>query len=439
MTDEPLARRAREQVLAGEEMSARLSLMRLIAEVTGFGVAQVKINRDAYSLNSLNGVVTLATGRQLFFKFHAEEDEDATIAEYYNAELLRDAGYPVDLPEFVSRTPGRQILLYRLRDDPRLFDVARAIELGEDAGWPTDAVVAAQERLDTVSAQRMIASLHAATPEQLAAEPVHRLFRDRLVSADDPTALGGRATRFYAERTHRLGSGAAEIRLDWPDFRDALWTINGVSYRRTAGELFDTALRLLSPESLGPAAVIAHGDAHNANVWCERDADGGLELVQFDPAFAGQHLPALLAEAKTTFHNVFAHPLWLYEPARASESFTASAWREPGRIVIEHSHSIGTLRERFLSSKAVRVWRPLLGALAERGMLPPAWREIVRAALFCCPTLVHELRAGGGAGHTPLSAAIGWSVAIAAGSEPEKGADAFAGFFDAIDPDGTAP
>lgn len=437
MTGAPLARLAREQFLAGDEMTARLSLMRLIGEVTGLGVAQVKINRDAYSLNSLNGIVTLVSGRRMFFKFHAEEDEDSTVTEYYNAELLHDAGYPVDLPEHVSGEPGRQILLYRLRDDPRLFDVARDLDRGDDSGWSIDAVVKAQERLDDLSARRMIDSLHAATAEEIAAEPVHRLFHDRLLPSDAQDhdgAPAGRMTRFYADKPHALGSGDDTVELTWHEFRDARWVVNGVEYASTVGELFAGALTRLSPAALGPAAVIAHGDAHNANVWCEHRGDGELELVQFDPAFAGRHVPALLAEAKTTFHNAFAHPFWLYEPAVASELFTARARYDDGMIVIEHSHGLGTLRERFVASKAARVWRPLLTAMAERGLLAENWREVVRLALFCCPTLVHELRAGGATRHTPVSAAIGWSIAVAAGSEPVDGSDRFTDLLTSIAP-----
>ncbi len=84
---EPLARLARQQYLDGQEMLARLSLMRLIGDVAGRPAAQVAINRDIYSLNSLNGVVTLTDGTRFFFKFHAEEGEDETLARRRDKSL----------------------------------------------------------------------------------------------------------------------------------------------------------------------------------------------------------------------------------------------------------------------------------------------------------------------------------------------------------------
>ena len=47
----------------------------------------VAINDDIYSLNSLNGFVTLADGQAFFFKFHQEEGEGDTVAEYYKIKV----------------------------------------------------------------------------------------------------------------------------------------------------------------------------------------------------------------------------------------------------------------------------------------------------------------------------------------------------------------
>ncbi len=441
MSAAPLARIARDQYLAGDEDAAERSLVELIADISDRAVSGLAINRDVYSLNSLNGTVALDDER-FFFKFHAEEGEDNTIQEYYNAELLQAAGYPVDVPALASGQPGRQILLYRLRQDPRFSDLCRDIEFERrDAADPAVAdAIAAQRGLDAVSMERMRDTLHAATDDDLAAEPVNRLFRDRLFDpATDPdgTVVAGRVTTFYAGKEHPLGNspgGGGAVVLDWAGFRNARWAVNGVEYAHTVGELFDEALEALAPARYGPGAVIAHGDAHNANVWFERDDAGQPVLTQFDPAFAGRHVPALLAEVKTTFHNVFAHPFWLYEPAIATERYTASADYSAGVLRVTHDHDQGVLRRTFLESKADLVWRPLLRALHERGWLPDNWRRLVRLALFCCPTLVHELRGGGPTGHTPTSAAIGWSIAVAAGSEPVDGADAFSELLDAIAP-----
>ncbi len=52
--------------------------------------------------------------------------------EYYRARILAEAGLPVDLPVETSTRPGRQILLYRLRKDRRLAEVARDLDEERD-------------------------------------------------------------------------------------------------------------------------------------------------------------------------------------------------------------------------------------------------------------------------------------------------------------------
>ncbi|MBX6324194.1 MAG: hypothetical protein IRY94_20455, partial [Rhodospirillaceae bacterium] len=259
------------------------------------------------------------------------------------------------------------------------------------------------------------------------AEPIHRLFHGRLVDAGAPDRLGGRVRRFYIGRRFAFPG----LALEWAELQHLRWRINGVTYRESLGALFEAARRHLDPAALADhGAVVAHGDAHNANVWVA--ADG---LVFFDPAFAGEHVPALLAEVKPTFHNIFAHPFWLYDAPVAAERFQARVRRSGDLLEVEHDWRLTPLRRTFLDAKARLLWRPLLAALARRGRLPPTWRRILRLALFCCPTLVMDLRAGGMSGHNPVSSAIGLATAVMVGVEPE-GEDEVSRFLDAIDPAG---
>jgi len=428
-SDDNLTAEARRLARAGEWSAAEGAIARLILSAFGLSVASVEINRDRYSLNSLNGFVTADDGRTFFFKFHQEEGEADTVGEYYRAEVLRDAGFPVDMPLHVSGDVGRQILLYRRRADPRLADLCRAVELGEAAA-EAPSLVAAQRALDRLIGERYRATLHAADAAQVAAESIHRLFHARLVDPGNDGALGGRARRFYADRTFRFPG----VDLHWRDLADRRWRIDGVTYRRTLRELFEESRVRLHPAQLaGHGAVVAHGDAHNANVWVEQE-DGGKRLVFFDPAFAGRHVPALLAEIKATFHNIFAHPLWLYDAPIADRRFAASVAVAGDVVEVTTDWRLSPLRMAFLESKAELVWRPLLADLAARGWLPLDWRRIVRCALFCCPTLVMELRAGGSADHTPVTAAIGLAVAVTMGSEPDGADDPLSRMLDAVAP-----
>ncbi len=429
-TDNPTANpagEARRLARAERWREAEAVIGRLIAATFGLPVAAVEINRDRYSLNSLNGFVTTSDGRTFFFKFHQEEGETDTVGEYYRAEVLRDAGFPVDLPLHSSGEVGHQILLYRRRSEPRFADLCRAADMGEADRAP---LVDAQRALDRLIGERYLATLHATTTAEVAAESIHRLFHARLVDPGHEQELGGRVRRFYVDQVFRF-PGAT---LHWRDLADMRWRINGVAYGGTLRALFEESRQCLQPARLaGHGAVVAHGDAHNANVWAE-PADGAPRLVFFDPAFAGRHIPALLAEIKATFHNIFAHPLWLYDAPIAGRRFAADVTAAGDVLDLTTDWQLSPLRTAFLESKAALVWRPLLAALQERNWLPAEWRRIVRCALFCCPTLVMDLRAGGGADHTPNTSAIGLAVAMMMGSEPETGADPLSAALDSIDP-----
>ena len=420
---------ARALAKAGRIDEAAAIVISLLKEQFGFDAVGMKINSDIYSLNSMNGTFE-AGGQPLFFKFHQEENEGAMSGEYYRARLLADAGLPVDLPLHASTEAGKQILVYRRRTEPRFADVVRKLDVAPDAA--AEAEAAAAERVLNKRLMAVFAgSLHAITPGQSAGEPIHRLFHERLVTPGEPGKLGGRFASFYENKTFDLPA----LSIDWRDLKDLTFVVNGTRYDRTLGQLFDEAVVRLRPDRLADAGgVTAHGDAHNANVWFSGDL-GARELVMFDPAFAGSHMPPLLAEVKTTFHNVFAHPLWLYEPAEAVKAYRAIARKIDSELHIEHDWQPSRVRLGLLQSKADDVWRPLLALVAERNMLPKDWRRVVKLALFLCPTLVMNLRAGAeGGSHNPISSAIGLATAIAMGAEPER-ADVLSAMLDSVGPD----
>ncbi|WP_370676603.1 hypothetical protein [Pleomorphomonas sp. PLEO] len=421
------------RLAVADEGAATSALAVLFADLFGLSAEGVAINRDQYSLNSLNGFFS-AGGADYFFKFHQEDGEEAMTGEYYRADILARAGLPVDMPVYVSNLPGEQVLVYRRRSDPRFSDVLRALDIaaldGARATAGEAAAVAAERGLDASIARVYLDSLHPVTVNEAAAEPIHRLFHDRLVDMPGRRFPGGRFASFYlGKRVHLPG-----VELDWDDFASRRLVINGRAYRRTIGELFAEAGARLRPELLADAGgVVAHGDAHNANVWYGKGPDGPM-LSFYDPAFAGEHVPSLLAEVKATFHNVFAHPLWLYDPAEATRRFSASARAGDGILAIETDWALTPVRRALLATKAELVWKPLLSRLKANGLLPDDWRQVIRLALFLCPTLVMNLRAGATT-HTETSSAIAFAVAVTVGSAPETGEDEMTAFLDAIDPD----
>jgi hypothetical protein len=413
----------------GDREEAARIIGALAAEEFAIPVAEVEISRDGYSLNSVNGFLTTAAGEAFFFKFHHEEGEERTLRELYQADALRAAGYPADMPAHASRAIGRQLLLYRRRRAPRFADLCRDLDLaGPEAIGPA---LGAQEALDDLTMGIYGRTLHRAAPAEVAREPVHQLFHARLIEPDRPEVLGGRARRFFFDRTFEL----AGARVEAERLRRLSWRINGTLYGESIGDILERSRRLLTPAGMARfGAVTAHGDAHNANVWWEETA-AGPRLLLFDPAFAGTHLPALLAEVKATFHNILAHPFWLYHPGDAARHFQARA-RIAGDIIdVETDWSLSPLRLGFLASKTERLWRPLLAALGRHALLPPDWRLTLRSALFACPTLVMDLAADGAGGHNPVSSTIALSVAVMAGAEPEPGrSDPVRDLLDRIDP-----
>ncbi|MDO9418150.1 hypothetical protein [Pararhizobium sp.] len=412
-----------------DEGAATQLLADLLRAHFGLEARDIVINRDQYSLNSLNGFFT-ADGEALFFKFHQEEGEDAMSGEYYRADILARAGLPVDQPVHMSTLSGEQILVYRRRADPRFSDVLRKLDIAPDPKAEAIAVTAERQLSETVL-DIYLKTLHPVTPEQVAAEPIHRLFYDRLIDRDLEGQIfpGGRYGNFYVGKRFAFPG----VELDWETFSTARIRVNGRLYRYSVGALFNRAAERLRPERLADAGgVVAHGDAHNANVWYTAKDDAAV-LSYFDPAFAGEDVPTLLAEVKTTFHNVFAHPLWLYDPAEAALRYRARASYGAGILSFETDWTLNAVRAALLEVKATSLWKPLLTELKTRALLPVDWREVIRLALFLCPTLVLNLRAGA-ATHNPVSSLIAFSVAVMAGSEPEDGDDVVSLFLDAIDP-----
>ncbi len=379
-----------------DKTSAEQLLRTFIGETFPLDVAQVELRPLAVSLNSFNGFLTLADGQRLFFKTHTEPDN--VIGEYYRAELLAEAGYPVIQPLFASNEAGRQLLIYEVIDDPSVFDVAWEIETGTDD--LLTALTTAQNSGDDALLEIYLKTLQHQSAEDASQAPVHQLFFHRLT--------GGRLTRFY-------GTNGDEIQAELPgrsttmaEVRRAKWVVNGQYYQQTLDDLIDRAVRLLHPAQSGPA-VIGHGDAHNGNVFFRRQEQ---TLLYFDPAFAGSHHP-LLDLTKPLFHNVFA--MWMYFPQVKHEQTSITLRSEGSVWHVEHDYGLHPVREMFLYSKVARVLVPVLLELQERGWLRPDWRDYLKAALFCCPFLTLNL-----ADHERFSPEIrllGLSMAVEMGAE----------------------
>ncbi len=458
---------------AGEVEQAQLLLVEFLTDLFPLKIASVQIRRDSLSLNSVNGFIYLRepdvkTGaNELFFKFHHEENEDV-LKEYYNSQLLQDGGFPVEMPVYASQEVGKQVLLYQVKKAERLFDVCKRNEF---SGAEFADVIKAQEDFDDLSCARYLDSLHLAGQEELQEEPILQLFYNRLVddaalplplgegrgegslsnngtikrgetsltpalSQRERGQFGGRFVQFYQDKDFIF----SECTINFNELKNLKWRINGIEYKETLHEAFVKALNILSPKAHLSAenkypALVAHGDAHNGNVWFNAGNPPSLSL--FDPAFAGLHIPALLAEIKTTFHNIFAHPLWLYDSVEADKNLDVSLKIKDNYVEITHNWQLSPLREAFLTSKQERIWKPLLQKLKYENLLPENWQDYMRSALFCCPSLVMNLRSYAGNNnnfHTQKTSALGLSISMMLSSAPVNGNDVVSNFFAKVQP-----
>ena len=384
------------QVLQFHDKSgAEALLLRFIRETYPFNATAVELRPLAVSLNSFNGFMTLADGRRLFFKTHTEPD--GVIGEYYNAKMLANAGYPVIQPVFSSTESGKQFLVYEVIEDPSVFDLAWAIENGHSDAL--NGLTLAQNAADDHLLELYGSTVSEQTAEENARTPVHQLFYHRIT--------GGRLARFYADDVMMNLPNAT---LPMPEVLRARWTINGQQYEATLADLIREATKLLNPVQAG-VSIIGHGDAHNGNVFF-RKAVTGYRLVYFDPAFAGKHHP-LLDLTKPLFHNVFA--MWLYFPREKQAQTHIQLQRAGDEWHVEHDYSLHPVREMFFTSKVERVLIPILRDMHSRGQLQPNWRQMLKAALFCCPFLTMNLADSNK--FPPEISLLGLTMAVEMGAE----------------------
>lgn len=356
------------QRLQFEDVSAANRLLQqFFNEHLPVPVAQVNLRPLAVSLNSINGLLRLADGKEYFFKAHVEPS--AAEREYYNSDLLERAGYPILKP--VLRTSGtltEHVLLYDIVTLPTLFEAMRTADTGAP-GADKDLLREVHARLDDQLYRIYTRTLHTAESAEHARSPVHQLFYERLA--------GGRLNAFYSQAQVPLPG----LTLGFKDLCGLKWVVNGVSYPDSLGAIIDRALATLNPSRMEDPAIVGHGDAHNGNLFLDEQRRA---ITYFDPAFAGVHSP-FLDLPKPLYHNTFGQ--WLYFPSEVAAALNLSVRLDGGVLHVDHDYRIPDLRLEAFRSKVNRVLKPLLENLSPSG----AWLDVFRSALACCPLLTMNL------------------------------------------------
>lgn len=354
----------------------------------------LELRPQAVSLNSFNGFLSLADHTRLFFKTHVEQD--GVIGEYYNAEMLAHAGYPIIQPLYSSTRSGQQLLIYPVVEDSSVFDIARQIERSQTTEATHENLEQAQKAADLALFKIYGATFAPQNAEDNTLAPIHQLFYHRLT--------GGRLERFYGEGTAITVPGEPNP-VSMAEVRSVpAWTINGLHYTDSLNAIIRRCIALLNPATAVPS-IVGHGDAHNGNVFFNSERG----LTYFDPAFAGQHDP-LLDLTKPLFHNVFA--MWMYFPEEENEAMDIHVKRSDDQWIIDHNYRLNPLRQMFLHSKVEHVLIPTLKMLREKDVLRTDWRAYLKAALFCCPFLTLDLKR-----FPPEIMLLGLTMAVQMGTE----------------------
>lgn len=345
----------------------------------------VTLTPKPVSLNSFNGIYRLGE-EEYFFKTHVEEQ--GVVEEYYNAELLYNAGYNIVRPLRTVREKGQQMVIYPVIRWPVMFDLMREVETGNTEHATVELLAAAEKR----ECERLLhiyqTGLGYSSAEEHAKAPIHQLFWHRLV--------GGRLDHFYTGKSVLLPRSAASL-VSFERLTRFRWRINGVMQRYTPGELIERAKKVLDPAQEA-MTVIGHGDAHFGNVFLEQQQD----YLYFDPAFAGRHSP-LLDIVKPLFHNVFA--TWMYFPHAVEPNCRLEVHvQEQEQIIdIRYPFDLPPVREAILRTKEEYLLKPLLSWLRSIDALPENWLDILQSALLCCPLLTVNLF-----DHQRMPATISW-------------------------------
>lgn len=416
-----------------DKIGAESDLLHFLQEHEDCSIQKVELQPKPESLNSLNGFVTYESGDRYFFKTHTEENEK--VSEYYNAEELAKAGYPVITSKQITPKVGKQIVLYQIITYPTLFDLLKIEEdkegrEGEDdtdnridrgdrgdrinkiddttADATKSILLNGQIALDKLVYEIYSKNLSTASAEEHAKAPIHQLFSHRL--AED-----GRVGLFYRNKNLNLESTS----IPFETLSEIRWSINGVEYSQSLNEIINRSRDMLKP---GKAPVVpGHGDAHNGNIFVDLEQ---RKFYMFDPAFAGKHHP-LLDLTKPLFHNIFAR--WMYYPDQVLQEFQLDFTIRDNRISIEHDFKPSALRLAHLKTRVENVLRPTVELLKNNGALDASWRSFVRSALFCCPFLTVNLFSDYVANGTlserykPPVKLLGLAMAIELGATEHKG------------------
>ena len=374
-----------------DKILASKYILSFVKKIFNLDIVEIKINSSAVSLNSVNWFIVYRNGREDFFKFHSEEWEEDSVWEYYRAGVLEKAGFPVISPKYESSKSWEQFLIYEKIEDKTVYDFMWEIDEKFLENWIYDdakviKILKAEEKINKKCIKIAEKTLKVVNYKEVENESIWQLFYWRLKSEKTIP----RIDLFYKNKEVILPNWE---KINFEEFKKYKWIINWKKYSQNLEEIITDATKILNPKSREKWPVItAHGDDHNWNKFFINEEN----IKYFDPAFASKNVPALLAFIKTTFHDVFAHPLYLYEPNKIEKYLKVDFKIDYKNKIITFNNNFSLdkqapFRKELLKLKFKTLWKPLIDLLKEQNLLEKSAKEFIKKALFCCPFLAVNL------------------------------------------------
>lgn len=351
----------------GDGKNIQEMLKKCIEKNTALTISSLSFQSSKAALHSVHGSFCTSEGKQMFFKM-TENLEDLK-NENNNIKMLTENGYSILKNTFFIEESDVNVLVFDFVQQKTYFDLLGPHFQCENNIKET--LLNKYKSNDLKLKNIYKNTLTLSSPSEHSSSPVHTLFHERI--------SGERYQNWYEKKSLFLNNQE----IQFSDFKNLKWNINGVSYK-SLQDLIQKAQNILDPTKKSRMTIVGHGDGHHGNVFF--DTDQGC--IYFDPAFAGRHTP-FLDVAKPLFHNSFAQ--WMYYPEYYQDSFQLDVKIEDNTVMVSHNYKVEDIFEQFFYSKIDNLLLPFVEYLKQKDCLEDDWKEYLQSALFCCAFLTKNL------------------------------------------------
>ncbi|MBI2453446.1 hypothetical protein HYV56_01950 [Candidatus Peregrinibacteria bacterium] len=272
-------------------------------------IHSVQVINTTAALNSIAAYAEIAfnnRGKQeVFLKVHVESETLSLSplgvkGEYENAQMLKDACWPVLTPLSKNISPKYPLLIYPKIDAESLFQKLEQSYLTGISKVTKKDLKLFQEVQKKIGTST-VKSITQISADKAKKAPVQNLFLARLKK-------GGRIDKWYNDKTLFVLPGIKQP-VPWNFLKKMKWIINNENYPSTLEEIIEKTKKSLSFQGENKAVVaLSHGDDHAGNILIDTNKN---KIYIFDPAFAGYN-PLSLCDTKAIAHTGFLPMAGMY-------------------------------------------------------------------------------------------------------------------------------